>query len=81
MASAGLLHLQVDEDLNAIDAAIRAGQCQLKALNSKGQPLRNIQTISNVWPQSPPKDRLHVYVSVEKTGEYSICLFAPLQNI
>ena len=78
MASAGLLHPQVDEDLNAMNKALCAGQRQL---NTKGQPLQNIQTISNVWPQLPRKDRLHVYVSVDKTGEYFICFFAPLQDI
>jgi len=73
MASAGLLHPQVDEDLIAIDEAIRAGQRQL---NTNDQPLRNIQIISDVWQQSPPKGRLHAYVRVDTTGEYFIRLFA-----
>jgi len=69
---------QLDLDLKAIDKAIGAGQYQL---NTNDQPLRNIQTISDVWPQSPPKGRLHVYVSVDTTGEYFIRLFAPPQDI
>jgi len=78
MASAGLLHLQVDEDLIGIDEAIRAGQRQL---NTNNQPLRNIQTLSDVWHQSPPKGRLHAYVRVDPTGEYFIRLFAPPQDV
>ena len=74
MASAGLLHPQVDENLLAIDAALQAGQRQL---NFNGQPLRNAQTISNVWPQPPRKDHVHVHVKVDPTSEYFIHLLAP----
>ena len=79
MASAGLLHPQVDENLLAIDAALQAGQRQL---NFNGQLLRNnTQIISKVWPQPPRKDRLHVHVKVDPTGEYFIYLLAPPQYI
>ena len=77
MAPAGPLHPQVDEDLITIDKALRAGQRQL---NTNNQPLRNIQTLSDVWHQSPPKGRLHAYVRVP-TGEYFIRLLAPPQDI
>ena len=48
---------------------------------TKDTPLLFIDTISDVWPEKPPKDRLHVYVSVNKTGECFIRLFAPPQDI
>ena len=65
-------------DSNAIAKAIRAGQRQLSTTD---EPLRNVQNISDVWPQLPPKGRLHVSVRVDPTGEYFIRLFAPLQDI
>jgi hypothetical protein len=80
MASAGLLHPQVDEDLNAVDQFIRADQCQFR-VDTNSEPLRNVHTISDVWGQMPPKGRLHVYVSVDATSEYFICLFGPSQDI
>jgi hypothetical protein len=44
-------------------------------------PLRAYHTISGVWPQSPPKLRLHVYVTFDSIGEYLIRLLVPPQDI
>jgi hypothetical protein len=49
--------------------------------NTNDPPLRPQKKISDVWPQLPLKDRLHVYVSIKETGECLIRLFAPPQDI
>jgi hypothetical protein len=55
------------------------------------EPLFAMDRISDVWPQGPPKDSLHVFVSlpagmgtptlVDNGGECFVRLFSPAQNI
>ncbi len=65
-------------DLRGTAKDISAGKYRFE---TNDQPLLDMDTISDVWPQMPPKGRLHVYVSVDTTGEYFIRLFAPPQDI
>jgi hypothetical protein len=81
MASAGLIHPQVDADLKAISKAIRDNQFQASQLDTSGEPLSNIYKISEVWGGLPPEGRLHVYFNVDTTSEHFILLFAPLPDI
>ena len=53
------------------------------------QPLRDMKRISNVWPELPSDDHLHIYVTLgmgspnllQGVGEYFMRLFVPTQNI
>jgi len=61
MAPAGLLHPQVDADFDDVEQIISAGQYRPNANN---QPLQTRREISDVWPEKPDCDRLHVFVSL-----------------
>ena len=89
MASAGLLHPQIDVDPRdpGIKDLIRNGQYQL---SDDGQPLDPMAKLSNTWPGQPHDDRLHVFVSLPAAdsptidydgGECFIRRFASAQNI
>ena len=91
MASAGLLHLQIDVDPRdqGIKKLIHGGQ--YRPISNNGQSLDPMETISDVWPGQPPNRHLHVFVSLPARvsspairydgGECFIRLFAPAQNI
>jgi len=76
-------------DLAGIEEDIYAGKYRLNTAHE--QPLRDIKHISEVWPQPPSEDQLHVYVTlpanmgsptpVGTTGEYFIRLFTPAHCI
>jgi hypothetical protein len=67
-------------DLRRIAKDISDSKYKLE-LKSEDPPLLVIDTISDVWPQMPPKGRLHAFVSVEEAGECFIRLFPPPQDI
>ena len=59
----GLLHPQIDVECDeAIEGRIRAGQYKLHPLPP--QPLDPLETISDVWPRSPPHDHLQVFITL-----------------
>jgi hypothetical protein len=61
MSSVGLLHPQIDVDYDeTIKERIADGQYQPQFLPPK--PLSAMDTISDVWPESPPKKHLHVFI-------------------
>jgi len=64
MASAGLLHLQIDVDPRdqGIKKLIHGGQYW--PISNNGQSLDPIETISDVWPGQPPNRHLHVFISL-----------------
>lgn len=55
--------------------------------NANDQPLRARKTISDVWPEQPPYDHLHVFIGLPAgvgkltAEECFIRLFAPAQDI
>ncbi len=81
MAPAGLLHLQVDVNIQTIEELIETRQYPGP---SNGQLLRKVDPISDVWPSQPPKTHLNVYVRlpdgvggstiVASNSEYFTCL-------
>lgn len=93
MASAGLLHPQVNVDLDAVeDEIIMRGEYRPDA-NDQSQPLHTVKgrtsLISEVWPEPPPHGHLHVFVgrpgvvdSPTSSSEwfFSLLLFGPFGN-
>ena len=63
MSSVGLLHPQID--VEARDSAIMEG---IMARQYRPQlppkPLHPMEAISVVWPGPPPKDHLHVFITL-----------------
>src|SRR5712671_5393802 len=86
MASAGLLHPQIDVNLEEVEDSITEGQYRPNVNN----PLLARKRISDVWPAQPPDDHLHVFVSLPSGmgsptlaydgGECFIRLFALAQG-
>ena len=76
-------------DLVGIEDDIYSGKYRFNTANE--QPLRDTKKLSQVWPQPPSEDQLHVYVTlpanmgrptpVDTTGEYFIRLFTPVYDI
>jgi hypothetical protein len=65
MASAGLLHPQVNVDFNAVEDQIMRGEYRPDANDQPLQTLKAIiSRISEVWPKPPPHDHLHVFVGL-----------------
>jgi hypothetical protein len=62
MASIGLLHPQVDVDLDSVMGAIFCGQYQPDVKDELLPPHREI---SNVWSKQPPRQNLHVFITME----------------
>ncbi len=91
MASACLLHPQVDEDMDDVEEKTFDGQQYHP--NSGSRRLREFEIIGDIWPEKPPHNRLHVIVHLPAGigsltqvydgggGECFILLFAPAQNI
>jgi hypothetical protein len=78
MASAGLLHPQVDVNYNEeMGRKIKAGQYRP---TPNDQVLDPMEIISDVWPAGPPHRHLHVFVSLPR-GECCIRLLALAQDI
>lgn len=76
MASAGLLHMQVDVDINAVEDKIRSSEYQPDA-NDQPRLLQTMKTmtspISEVWPEPPPNSHLHIFIRLpDVAGE---CFF------
>ena len=69
----------MDAALDDVLAVLQSGHQYQPDPNGKRLP--DHKTISDVWPQLPPKERLHVYVSVGRTSEYLIRLLVPPQDI
>ncbi len=70
MASAGLLHPQVDVYPMVLDAGgYRPGPDELQ--------LWATEKIFNAWPDPPPDHKFQVYVSLPTYGEYFIRLSLP----
>ena len=84
MASAGLLHPQIDVNPREIKDLIRYRP------SDNDQSLDAMETISDVWPAQPPNKHLHVFVSLPSGmgsptlaydgGECFIRLFALAQG-
>ena len=76
-------------DFDGIVDDIYAGKYRFSTANQ--QPLQDIKDISEVWPQPPSDDQLHVYVTlpanmgsptpVDTIDEYFIRLFTPAHDI
>ena len=62
MASAGLLHPQIDANFEEVEKDITEGQYRPNVNN----PLLARKRISDVWPAQPPDDHLHVFVSLPR---------------
>jgi hypothetical protein len=64
MSSVGLLHPQIDVEAQnqAIKESIADGRYQPQL--SLPEPLYAMDTISDVWPERPPNNRLHVFISL-----------------
>jgi hypothetical protein len=67
VASAGLLHLQVDVDFEAVEDKISHCKYQPDA-NDQPQSLHTVKAIisqlSEVWPEPPPDGHLHVFITL-----------------
>jgi len=54
------------------------------------EPLEAINMVSDVWPQPPSRNQIHIYITlrpgmsltlVQRAGEYFMRLFVPAHNI
>ena len=83
MASTGLLHPQVNVGFNVVEDRIYDGMYQLDA-NDQTR-LRTREKIIEVWPNPPPNDLLHVFVSLPRgapMGSPSIsCEYEAAKNL
>lgn len=61
MAFAGSLHPQLDVKYIDVRDAVRAGQYRA---TPNDQLLDEVALLSQVWPEPPPDDCLHVFVSL-----------------
>jgi hypothetical protein len=87
MASTGSLHPQVDANYSEVKEEIKTGQYRP---SPDARELDNMETISEVWPGSPPDQQLHVFVTppsplgstkvVDPVCECFIRLFALAQD-
>ncbi len=89
MASACLLHPQVDEDMDDVEKTFDGQQYHP---NSGSQRLWEFEIISDIWPEKPPHNRLHVIVHLlagigsltqvyDKGGGECFCLCRALTSI
>ena len=58
--------------------------------DTEKQPLWDMNMVSDVWPQPPSRNQIHIYITlrpgmgqtlVQGTGEYVMRLFVPVHNI
>ena len=65
-------------DLVGIEDDIYAGKYRFNTVNE--QPLRDTKKLSQVWPQPPSEDQLHVYVTLPGTSYVSLARPRHLTN-
>jgi hypothetical protein len=61
MASTGSLHPQVDANYSEVKEEIKDGRYRP---SPDGRELDNMENISEIWPEAPPNNQVHVFVTL-----------------